>query len=136
MLLDYIPESLALGAAVATGNGIGVLLAVLMAVQNLPEGFNAYREMRRGRRLGNGRIVALFTLIALLGPLAGFAGYLWLAPHPALVGAIMLFASGGILYSVFQDIAPQVPLQRHWAPPLGAVAGFLLGMLGQLAVPA
>ena len=136
MLLDYIPESLALGAAVATGNGIGVLLAVLMAVQNLPEGFNAYREMRRGRRLGNGRIVALFTLIALLGPLAGFAGYLWLAPHPALVGAIMLFASGRILYSVFQDIAPQVPLQRHWAPPLGAVAGFLLGMLGQLAVPA
>ena len=44
----------------------------------------------------------------------------------------MLFASGGILYSVFQDIAPQVPLQRHWAPPLGAVAGFLLGMIGQL----
>ncbi|MBV2131556.1 hypothetical protein KRX52_01950 [Pseudomonas sp. MAP12] len=132
MLLDYIPETLALGAAVALGSSGGLLLASLMALQNLPEGFNAYREMRRGRRFGSGRIVGLFTLIALLGPLAGFCGYLWLAPYPQVVGVIMLFASGGILYSVFQDIAPQIPLQRHWAPSLGAVAGFLLGMLGQM----
>jgi ZIP family zinc transporter len=42
----------------------------------------------------------------------------------------MLFASGGILYLIFQDIAPQSHMQRHWAPPLGAVLGFCLGMLG------
>ncbi|MCM2319250.1 hypothetical protein D3C85_219220 [compost metagenome] len=131
MLLDYIPEALALGAAVALGSPGGLLLAGLMALQNLPEGFNAYRELHRDARFGTGYILGLFTLIALLGPLAGFSGYLWLAPHPGVVNAIMLFASGGILYSVFEDIAPQVPLQRHWLPPLGAVAGFLLGMVGQ-----
>ncbi|SDS77115.1 ZIP family metal transporter [Pseudomonas oryzae] len=131
MLLDYIPETLALGAAVALGSHAGLLLAGLMALQNLPEGFNAYREMHRDARFGTGRVLGLFTLIALLGPLAGICGYLWLAPHPEVVSAIMLCASGGILYSVFQDIAPQVRLQRHWAPPLGAVAGFLLGMIGQ-----
>lgn len=136
MLLDYIPETLALGATVALGGQAGLLLAGLMALQNLPEGFNAYREMRRGARLGTARIIGLFTLIALLGPLAGVCGYLWLAPYPEVVGAIMLCASGGILYSVFQDIAPQVPLQRHWSPPLGAVAGFLLGMVGQALVGA
>lgn len=131
MLLDYIPEALALGAAVALGSPGGLLLAGMMALQNLPEGFNAYREMHRDARFSNRLIIGLFTLIALLGPLAGVCGYLWLAPHPAVVNAIMLFASGGILYSVFQDIAPQVPLQRHWLPPLGAVAGFLLGMVAQ-----
>lgn len=131
MLLDFIPEAIALGAAMAFGNPSALLLALLMALQNLPEGFNAYRELRRASRLSNRRILVLFSLIALLGPLAGFSGYLWLAPYPAVVGAIMLFASGGILYSVFQDIAPQVRLERHWSPPLGAVAGFLLGMLGQ-----
>ena len=46
----------------------------------------------------------------------------------------MLFAAGGILYVVFQDIAPQAKLERHWSPPLGAVAGFLLGLIGQLLV--
>lgn len=131
MLLDYVPETLALGAAVALGSPGGLLLALLMALQNLPEGFNAYREMRRGTRFGNRAIIGLFTLIAMLGPLAGVCGYLWLAPYPHAVGFVMLFASGGILYSVFQDIAPQVPLQRHWSPPLGAVAGFLLGMVAQ-----
>ena len=131
MLLDDLPETLALGAAVALGSPASLLLALLMALQNLPEGFNACRELCRSSRLGQRRIVRLFSLFALLGPLAGISGYLWLAPYPQWIGAIMLFASGGILYSVFQDIAPQIPLQRHWSPPLGAVAGFLLGMLGQ-----
>lgn len=131
MLLDFIPEAIALGAAMAVGSPSALLLALLMALQNLPEGFNAYRELRRASRLSNRQILLLFCLVALLGPLAGFSGYLWLAPHPEVLGAIMLFASGGILYSVFQDIAPQVRLERHWSPPLGAVAGFLLGMLGQ-----
>jgi ZIP family zinc transporter len=41
----------------------------------------------------------------------------------------MSFAAGGILYLVFQDIAPQSKMQRHWAPPLGAVLGFAVGMV-------
>ncbi|MEZ6108446.1 MAG: hypothetical protein R3B96_20695 [Pirellulaceae bacterium] len=48
------------------------------------------------------------------------------------MAAVMLFAAGGILYLVFQDIAPQARLKRHWSPPLGAVAGFLLGVIGQM----
>jgi ZIP family zinc transporter len=46
----------------------------------------------------------------------------------------MIFAAGGILYLTFQDIAPQAKLQKHWGPPLGAVAGFLLGLIGQLLI--
>lgn len=42
----------------------------------------------------------------------------------------MLFAAGGILYSVFQDIAPQAKLNKHWLPTLGAVLGFALGLAG------
>ena len=53
---------------------------------------------------------------------------------PQLIGAIMLFASGGIVYLTFQDIAPQSVLDRHWAPALGAVAGFLVGLIGSLLI--
>ena len=38
----------------------------------------------------------------------------------------------GILYLIFEDIAPQAALRNRHAPPLGAVAGFLLGLAGQL----
>jgi ZIP family zinc transporter len=46
----------------------------------------------------------------------------------------MLFAAGGILYSVFQDLAPQARLARHWGPPLGAVLGFALGIAGHMLI--
>jgi len=46
----------------------------------------------------------------------------------------MLFCAGGILYLTFQDIAPQAKLERAWAPPLGAVVGFLIGLTGYMLI--
>ncbi|MEQ8354259.1 MAG: hypothetical protein RH942_01870 [Kiloniellaceae bacterium] len=134
MLLDFVPESLALGATLATQRSVGLLLAGLIALQNLPEGFNAFRELRAAGRLRRPAILASFCALVLLGPLAAAIGHLWLRDLHALLGAIMLFAAGGIFYLIFEDIAPQAKLERHWAPPLGAVAGFMLGMLGQALV--
>lgn len=145
MLADFIPEAMALGALLAT-NGKGAhVLALLIALQNLPEGFNAFRELtaqeqpvhqHRGRRAQSMKylpVLAVFLCLVPIGPLAGISGHIWLAEHASLLGFIMLVASGGILYLVFQDIAPQAKLERHWAPSLGAVAGFLLGVLGHMA---
>ncbi|MEQ9262099.1 MAG: hypothetical protein RLP14_02950 [Owenweeksia sp.] len=44
----------------------------------------------------------------------------------------MVFSSGGILFLTFQDIAPQARLEKHWAPTLGAVLGFALGLMGHM----
>jgi ZIP family zinc transporter len=130
MLSDFIPESIALGAAFATGHSSAFLLAGLIALQNLPEGFSAYRELNATSAYKPQKIIIMFSLMALLGPIAGVSGYLWLSGYPDTIAAIMLFASGGILYSIFQDLAPQVKLEKHWAPPMGAVLGFVLGLFG------
>lgn len=132
MLSDFLPESIALGATFAWGGNTGFLLAGLMALQNAPEGFNAYREMAQDGRISPRRLITYFSLMALLGPMMGSVGYFWMAGHKAALGATMLVASGGILYSVFQDIAPQSRLERHWGPPMGAVVGFVLGLVGHL----
>lgn len=129
MLLDYLPESLALGGAFAAGSDTALLLALFIGLQNIPEGFNAFRELRATGR--DDRAILRFMLWLLpIGPVLALAGWIWLDEHTALLGGVMLFAAGGILYLVFQDIAPQARMRRHWAPPLGAVAGFALGMLG------
>ena len=130
MLSDFIPESIALGASLALGKGSSFLLATLIAMQNLPEGFNAFRELRESGRLSDKRILWLFLLLALMGPVSALIAYFWLARFEELVAGIMLVAAGGILYAVFQDIAPQVKLEKHWAPPFGAVLGFVLGLVG------
>lgn len=130
MLADFTPEALALGAVFAAGSGTAPLLAVLIGLQNLPESFNAFREIRDMTSITARRIVVAFGLIATIGPVCALAGYYLLSGQPGVVAAIMLFSSGGILYLIFEDIAPQARLERHWAPPLGAVAGFLMGMIG------
>ena len=136
MLLDFLPESLALGGIFALGSDKAPLLALIIGLQNLPEGFNAYRELRSISRYSRRRILALMLALAPLGPALGLAGYYYFSDHTFLLGATMLFSSGGILYLIFQDIAPQSRMERHWAPPLGAVLGFCTGMLGHNLVAA
>lgn len=132
MLSDFIPESIALGAAFALGSNSAYLLAGLIALQNLPEGYNAYRELMKSAVYNPVTIILMFLAMASLGPVAGVTGYLWLSHYPDIVSAIMLFAAGGIIYSVFQDIAPEVKRDKHWGPPIGAVSGFVLGMVGSM----
>ncbi|MBK0328634.1 divalent cation transporter [Rhodobacteraceae bacterium F11138] len=135
MMLDYVPEAMALGALLADNLSLAILMAVLIALQNLPEGFNAFREMAQAGGASRGRLLVLFLLMVPVGPLAAHLGRTYLVDAPGLLGAVMMFASGGILYLLFEDVAPQVPLEHHWAPPLGAVGGFALGLAGHLMLP-
>ncbi len=136
MLLDFVPESLALGGMFAAGAGSAPLLAVLIGLQNLPEGFNAYRELRAVSRTKPKSILLLMCALVPVGPVLGILGWMFFPQHTFLLGAIMLFAAGGILYLIFQDIAPQSHLEHHRAPPLGAVLGFCVGIGGFLLVQA
>lgn len=132
MLADFIPESLALGALASSGGSNVKLLAVLIAVQNLPEGFNAYREVLHGHRLQSGGVLLVFALIAALGPLVALVGMAWLAESMAVTAGIMLFAAGGILFLTFQDIAPQARLKYHRFPALASLLGFFIGLAGHM----
>ena len=133
-LLDYIPESMALGGVFAIGAPAAPLLAVLIGMQNLPEGFNAYRELMSMEGARPRRILFLMSLLVPIGPVFALCGWLFLSAYTHLLGAVMLVASGGILYLIFQDIAPQSRLRNHWLPPLGAVTGFGVGLLGLLLI--
>lgn len=133
MLLDFIPEAILLGAAAAVDSNVVYLLAAMIALQNMPEGFASYHEMT-GKTGATIRLWVLFVAIPLVGPLAAWAGFSWLAESPATVGAVMLFCSGGILYLIFDDIAPRAHLKNRDFPAVGAVAGFLLGLAGTMLI--
>ncbi len=134
MMLDFLPEAMALGALLSGNAETATLLALLIALQNLPEGFNAYRELQENGPSHRGRLALIFLLVVPLGPLAAFLGLNVLNRHPAMLGGIMLFAAGGIVYLLFEDVAPQVPLKRSWAPAFGGVAGFAFGLAGHLVL--
>jgi ZIP family zinc transporter len=132
MLLDFIPEAMALGAIITKDTSKALLVAFLIGLQNLPEGFNAYREVKANRYCSGCNTLIIFTGLALLGPVSAFIGLQYLAGNELLLDKIMVFCAGGILYLIFQDIAPQAKLKKRWAPALGAIAGFLLGVIGHM----
>lgn len=84
-----------------------------------------------GHRVGSRAALTALLGASLLGPLAAGIGYLFLQDAASLTAGIMTFASGGFLYLIFQDIAPQARLRKHWVPALGAVLGFCVGLLGK-----
>jgi ZIP family zinc transporter len=130
MLMDFIPEAIALGALFGHNHKAGLLLALFIGAQNLPEGFNSFREITAPGASSRSALWGLFA-VSFLGPVAACSGHLWLQNQPMLTAGIMSFAAGGILYLIFQDIAPQSKMRKHWLPPLGAVLGFAVGMIGK-----
>ncbi len=134
MLLDYLPESIALGGMMAAGSSMAPLLALFIGLQNLPEGFNTYRELRGMGHHTPKRVLTLMLALGPLGPILALTGFFFLSDHFAVLGGLMMFASGGILYLIFQDIAPQSRMKHHWAPPLGAVLGFTLALFAAMIV--
>ncbi|MFH1868154.1 MAG: divalent cation transporter [Candidatus Omnitrophota bacterium] len=129
MLMDFIPEAIALGAVFARNRQLGLLLAVFIGLQNFPESFNAYSDLRKSGFASN-KILLIFLPLSLIGIFAALLGVYLLTDSPKLIAALMLFSAGGILYLIFQDIAPLSKMKNHWLPALGATIGFLVGMIG------
>ena len=134
MLADFLPEAVALGALLATGSEGALLMAAIIGLQNLPEGYNAYHEVAPKSPVDRRRLLIGYSGIACLGLLAALLGVTVFAASAMALGVLMMVAAGGILYLVFQDVAPKVAMENSWAPPLGAVLGFGLGLLGHLLV--
>ncbi|MBW1785335.1 MAG: divalent cation transporter, partial [Deltaproteobacteria bacterium] len=80
MVLDFFPEAILLGAAAASGSSVAYLLTVLIALQNMPEGFAAYHEMHEGAK-SQRRLWMMFLSAPLLGPLAAWLGFAWLSAN-------------------------------------------------------
>jgi len=130
MLMDFVPEAIALGAVFATDKNLGLLLAIFIGLQNLPESFNSYLDLRNSGYTSKKCLFILF-LLSFSGIFAAISGYALLRNMPQITASLMLVSSGGILYLIFQDIAPMSKLQKSWFPALGASFGFLVGMVGQ-----
>jgi ZIP family zinc transporter len=130
MLMDFIPEAISLGAVFAHNHRLGLLLAIFIGLQNYPEAFNAYRDLRSSGYSAN-RALVILAPMSFIGIIAALLGSFLLSGRPQLIASLMLFSAGGILYLIFQDIAPMSKLKNSWIPALGATLGFFVGMIGE-----
>jgi len=133
MMMDFIPESIALGAVFATEPRMAMLLAVFIGLQNLPEAFNSFRDLVQSGFTVKKTLIILFFL-SFMGITGALIGHYFLSNYQNLTAHLMTFASGGILYLLIQDIIPESKLEKNYLTSLGATLGFLVGIIGEKIV--
>lgn len=133
MLMDFVPESIALGAVFAIEPQMALLLAIFIGLQNLPESFNSFRDLVQSG-FSVKKTLTIFFIISFFGIISALIGHFLLRQHPDLTAHLMIFASGGILYLLIQDIIPESKLDSNYLTSLGATLGFLIGIIGEMLI--
>jgi ZIP family zinc transporter len=133
MLMDFIPESIALGAIYVLEPKMAGLLAIFIGLQNLPEAFNSFRDLVQSGYSVR-KTLTIFFFLSFFGIGSALIGHYFLRNTPELTALLMSFASGGILYLLIQDIIPESKMKNHYWISFGATLGFLVGMIGEKLV--
>lgn len=130
MLMDFIPEAIALGALFSVEPKVAVLLAFFIALQNIPEAFNSYRDLLKSG-LAPALILSIFFLLSFVGVISALVGTLVLSDKPDFTAILMVFSSGGILYLLFNDLIPTIKIYNSNFPAKLASFGFMIGIIGE-----
>lgn len=133
MMMDFFPEAIALGALFAIDYNTALLLAVFIGMQNIPEAFNAYIDLKHGG-ISSKKILTAFFFLSFAGIIGALIGILFLSEMPETTASLMVFSGGGILYLIFQDIIPASAMKKKHYPSLGAALGFLFGIVGEMLI--
>lgn len=126
--LDSIPESLAIGAAIASGPYLA--LSLLIGIQNVSEGIASYREMTTGKTAFSDnpkKVFAATAIISVIPVILGLVGLFYLTGRTEVIAYILALSAGGIFYMLHYDMIPKAHKERKWLPTFGAVLGFIVG---------
>ena len=126
--LDVIPESLAIGAAIASGPALA--LALLIGIQNVPEGIASYRERMTGKPAFSNNpsnALAAVGMVSVVPIFLGLVGLFYLTGTKDTIAIILALSAGGIFYMLHYDMIPKAHKEKKWLPTFGAVVGFIIG---------
>lgn len=127
--LDSIPESLAIGASIAAG-GPAMALAILIGIQNVPEGIASYREMMSGKTAFKNnprKALSAIGIVSVIPVFLGLVGLFYMQGMAEAIAVILALSAGGIFYMLYYDMIPKAHKDRKWMPTFGAVLGFTIG---------
>ena len=124
-LLDGVPESIALGVALLSKNGIGLLMLVAIFLSNLPESLSSIDDLQK-EGFSRQRIYLTWSIVSLCVASSVVLSFQFLEKLDLnALGIIESFASGAILAMLADSMMPEAYEDG------GSLIGFLT-MLGFL----
>ena len=131
-VLDGVPESIVLGVSLLTGS-VSVAMLCAIFISNLPEAIAGTTGLQAAgwRR---GRIMVLWTTVAVVSALACSAGYRLLdTADPGTIAFIQAFAAGALLTMLADTMMPEAFEHGGRAVGLWTTLGFAVAFaLSQL----
>jgi ZIP family zinc transporter len=128
IVLDGIPESIALGLTVLAGEGVSAALLVAVFLSNVPESIAATAGFQRSGR-SRGWILGLWLVIAAVSGLASLAGYGLLdGAGDATIAFVLAFAGGAVLTMLADTMMPEAFAYGGKAVGLATTSGFALAV--------
>jgi ZIP family zinc transporter len=106
-ILDGIPESVVLGAGLLAGEGVSTAFIVAVFMSNLPEGLGGSTGLVKAG-WSRGRVLALWSTVALMSAFAAAFGYFALdGASPNVTAFALAFAGGAVLTMLADTMMPE-----------------------------
>ena len=132
-LLDGIPESIILGASLATGGGVSVAFLAAVLVSNVPEAMGATTGMSTAG-WPKRRILGIWLAVAAVSAVAAASGYALTLLLSLDIVPAQAFAAGALLTMLSDSMLPEAHENGGNAAGLFTVLGFTVAFaLSQLA---
>jgi zinc transporter, ZIP family len=126
MTIHSFSEGIGVGVAFGDGEELGVVIAVAIALHNIPEGL-AISLVLVPRGIGVGRAAAWSVFSSLPQPLMAVPAFLFVESFAPLLPAGLGFAAGAMAWMVASDLIPEA---------LGVAPAWTVALLAALAAAA
>ena len=124
MVLDGIPESIAIGLTLLGGGTVSVALVGAVFLSNLPDAIGVAAALLAGG-IELRKVLMRFAAIVVVGFVAGLAGYAILKPTDAdLIAIIQTIAAGAMIVVCVNEMVPIAVRGAGRRAGLAAAAGF------------
>jgi len=126
MVLDGIPESIAIGLTLLGGGSVSIALVGAVFLSNLPEAIGVAAAILAGGQ-ALGKVLLRFAAIVAVGAIAGAIGYGLLQPSEAdLIAVIQSIAAGAMIVVTVNEMIPLAVRGAGRYSGLAAAGGFAL----------
>lgn len=128
--IHNFPEGMATGVAFGTGNiSDGIAIAIGIGLQNLPEGLAVALVLVREKYDTKVAFIIAF-ITGLIEPIGAFLGYALVSIFTPLLGFILAFAGGAMLFVISDEIIPETHSNGYEREATyGIVVGFIVMMI-------
>jgi ZIP family zinc transporter len=126
--LHNLPEGMAVAAGYASTPALGVLIAIGIALHNIPEGIATALPLREAG-LSKKKTFVITMLSGLAEPLGALLIYFFLSGFPQFIPMTLAFAAGVMVFITLDEILVATKEKHQHSTPFGILIGIIFVMI-------